>query len=54
MSQIKTDETEGGVPPVLGQLHDDVSARGEDDEGHSQHRAAKHTVGLKLVKTKAG
>lgn len=52
MSQIKTDETEGGVLPVLGQFHDDVSACGEDDEGHSQHWAAKHTIGSKLVKTK--
>lgn len=26
--------------PVLSQLHDDVSSRGEDNEGHSQHGAA--------------
>lgn len=50
MSQKQTDETEGGVPPVLGQFHDDVSVCGEDDEGHSQHGAAKHTVAFKLVK----
>lgn len=40
-----------GVAPVLGQFQDDLSVCGEDDEGHSQHGAAKHTVGFKLVKT---
>lgn len=30
--------------PVLGQFHDDVSSRGEDDEGHPQHGAANTVV----------
>lgn len=28
------------LSPVLSQFHDDVSSRGEDNEGHSQHGAA--------------
>lgn len=49
--QIRQMTGKEGVAPVLGQFQDDLSVCGEDDEGHSQHGAAKHTVGFKLVKT---